>query len=681
MSDGFSLPAKPPQTQGLPQNPGVLTFDRFETLNTKPARAGIGDQEMYWCNNLFPIGPNNLRALWDVGQSIYTTASGNPIDTFAFSNLSSTPLAVVFTQNGAIQQVNTITMAVTQIASGGTITNLNDHIGVSQWGSQYVLFVANQTNGYFVWDGASLYRSGTVGPTVIISNNGAGYTSAPAISPVGGTGTAAAFSASLTANVVSTISVTASGTGYSSGDVVYLAFAGGSAKSSAVATATLNSAGGVALISMSNGGGGYAPSSIRVSLQGGNGIGAAAIAVVSGMGGAVSSVTVTSAGAGYLTAPTVVFEDVNNPVAQATAQTMPFGIKGTAIETFANRVWITDGPLITFSAPSSVSDFNPVNGAGAFRSTDSFLKERFTFLRQSNGFLYLGADSSVNVVSGVQVSGVPPITTFSNQNVDPQIGTIWPDTVQVFSRAIVFANSFGVHAMYGGAVQKVSPQLDGIYATVPESAFPITPSGAIAVIYGIHVYMILLPIIDTITGVQRNALCMWDGRKWWTAGPSIPLTMIASQEINSVLTAWGTDGRSLYPLFQNPNNITKTYQSKWRSDPTYFMEKRANRVAGIVTSLGSQNALLDITVDSERTSQTTQILGASGVTWINNLGQVVPWTNNVGAIVTWIGNSTGYFVRPIDVNGNLMGMTVNSTTPDFIIGSLAIMKQDFDLRI
>jgi hypothetical protein len=219
--------------------------------------------------------------------------------------------------------------------------------------------------------------------------------------------------------------------------------------------------------------------------------------------------------------------------------------------------------------------------------------------------IFIG-DSSVNYISGVQTAGNPATTTFTNQNVDPQVGTPWPDTVQVFSRAIVFANTFGVHAMYGGAVQKVSAPLDGIYTTVTPTGNPpvfgtLQPSAAVAILFGIHVYILLFPIIDQVSGAQRNALLMWDGARWWTARQSVSLTRIASQEINSILTAYGTDGTKIYPLFQTPSSaVTKTVASKLWDSPSYLSQKHAQRVLGLLQSNANDAVSATIAVDTER---------------------------------------------------------------------------------
>lgn len=696
---------QPPGGQQSPPNlPGgfeLIVFEGYDTLNTKPTRPAIGDREMFICDNFMPIGPSNLRTLYDIGAKIYAAASGNTISYFNFGNISDTSLSVIFTSDGGITQVNTGTMASGTIAVPGTIVDPTQQIGFAQWGSQYLLFSAPQANGYFMWDGTLFYQAGSVSPTVNISNNGLHYSSPPIIQAVGGHGSGAAYTSIVSSGgSINQITVTATGSGYAATDgPLYLAFSGGGsgAAASAIATAVLNSTNGVGAITVVVGGSGYSPASVKVTLVGGGGFGATATTTISGgSGGSVSTVTVSAPGQAYTSPPTVQFTDTNNPVAQATSTLMPFGIQGTSIETFTGRVWITNGAAPTtppqksltfFSAPGNPADFSIGDGAGSFLATDSFLRVGYHGLRQSNGFLYLVGDSSVNYISGVTTAGSPLITTFSNQNVDPQIGTPWPNTLQVFSRAIVFANTYGIFSMYGGAVQKVSGPLDGIYTTVIPSGSPpafsgLLPSGAVATVFGIPLYLMLMPILDQQSGNPRNALLLWDGKRWFTAGPSVTMTQIASQEINSVLTAFGTDGTAIYPLFQTPSRaIAKTVQSKWFSKPTYVMAKKAQYVAGLIKSLGSQNAVLTVTVDSESANQAITFTDTSVITWLNNSGTIVAWSTASGSPVTWINPSTGVFVLPADVSGSLIGMTASTTTPDMVLNSLSVAAQQYSLLI
>jgi hypothetical protein len=692
MADGeFQNPAAPQKIPGFPENFSPLVFSGFAGLNTKATRPAIEDQQMAWTDNWMPLGKSNLRTLYDVGSPIFTAATGASVSAFYFANIADTPISVVFNSNGSITQVNTTNNVTKAIAPAGTIADPTKTMSIAQWGSQYIAICAPQTNGYFLWDGNVFYAPGTIGPAVTISNSGLDYTSVPTITPFGGFGTGATFSSTVASSgSVTQITVTNAGSGYGATDVVGLAFSGGGSNTTARGTVTI-SGGLVQSIAVAVSGSGYTQSSVNVSLQGGGGIGATASATV-GAGGAITSYTVTNSGNGYTSAPTVIVTDPNNPVAQATVNIMPFGIQGTAIETFSNRVWIANGDApstpppksrVVFTAPGSPTDFSVGDGAGAFVSTDSFLRVGYHSMKQSNGFLYLIGDSSVNYISGLQVTGTPPITTFSNLNVDPQIGSPWPNSVQVYSRSIVFANTFGIHALYGGAVQKVSTPLDGIYTTVPAVGETPTigglkPSSAVTIIFGIHVYMLLLPIIDAFTGQQVNKLMCWDGAKWWTAQPSVTLTQIASQEINSLITAYGTDGHSIYPLFQTPSNgITKVLQSKLWDNPSYMMTKNSSTLFGLFKSNDTNAASFNFTVDTENgSSSPVTVTNVFGVTWTATGGVVASWTATGGLPVTWQAAGLGQLLpTTINASGVLMGIGTTSTATDVTLISLTLLAQ------
>src|SRR5262249_35398392 len=83
------------------------------------------------------------------------------------------PLAIVVLADGSIYQVVTSTGVATQMAPPGTITNpARQNVGITQSGSEFIIIVAKQTNGYFIWDGTTFFlpgqpfQSGTV-PTGI----------------------------------------------------------------------------------------------------------------------------------------------------------------------------------------------------------------------------------------------------------------------------------------------------------------------------------------------------------------------------------------------------------------------------------------------------------------------------------------------------------------------------------
>lgn len=517
----------------IPANLVPLIFQGFSTLNTNASRPAIKDDEMFWCDGFMPVGASYLRTLPDVGTPIYTASGSVTVAFYDFVNIGALPYCIAYLSDGSIQAINTDTLALVQIAKPGTITNVNrSQVGTSQWGSTYALIVANQTNGYFVWDGKVFYKSG---------------------------------------------------------------------------------------------------------------------ADVPNMG------------------------------------TMPTGIQGTGIETYVNRVWITGNANLTFSAPSSVTNFATADGGGVAPSTDSFLRVSYTRPVQTNGFLYLIADSSVNYISGVTTTGTPATTTYTNQNADPETGSPWPGSITVFGRNIMLANAFGAHVSYGGAVSKVSEPLDGIYNTVPNFG-GLIPSAAKAIIYGKRVWLLLLPVISPISGQQINTMFMWDGKKWWSSQQSPAISYIQYQEINSVLTAYGTDGKSIYPLFQNPSDtFTKTVQSRlWDKGGDILVGKTATRLWGLVRYDSDISLTLDVSIDSENGESSSIIvpLGAGG-SWINANGNTGQWVNSSDEAGEWNSGTSGISTFPptaVGQQGVLLGLTVTTNAADVTLIKLVIGSGMWEYR-
>jgi hypothetical protein len=357
--------------------------------------------------------------------------------------------------------------------------------------------------------------------------------------------------------------------------------------------------------------------------------------------------------------------------------TVPLAINGTDIETYQGRVWIVSGASLTWSAPGSVVDFTTADGGGSITSTDSFLRVQYISLIQTNGFLYLIGDSSVSYISGVSTSGTPPVTVFTLLNADPEVGSPWASTVTTFGKSVIFANAFGAHINYGSAVTKISDPLNGVYNTVSNFA-GLTPSSAKAIIFGIKVWMLLLPIIDPITGQQINKLLIWDGKKWFASNQGVNLTYIQYQEINSVLSAWGTDGTNLYQLFQTPSSsFTKVVQSRlWDQPIGYQMIKTTNRFYALTQYYSWNSPQLSVVIDNELGSApavniTPNIL----IIVVNASGTVIPVVNGSGVAVGILSTSPVVGVIPataIAQHGALLGMTISTQAQDMAIISAMI---------
>src|SRR5216683_3159587 len=336
----------------------------------------------------------------------------------------------------------------------------------------------------------------------------------------------------------------------------------------------------------------------------------------------------------------------------------------------------SDGSIVAINTVTSVA--NTIAAAGTIQNP-SRVNVGFTQLKQTNGFLYLVADSSVNYMSGVQTSGATPITTFTNQNADPEAGTSWPATVDVFNRNILFANAFGAQVSYGGAVTKISEMLDGVYNTVANFG-NIVPSAAKAIVFGKKIWILLLPIIDPVKGQQVNKLWMWNGKQWWASVQDVNLVYIQFQEINSVLTAWGTDGKSVYQLFARPSvNFTKTAQTKlWDKPGGYQFTKFVTRLWGIVRYYSALASTLNITLDNELGSSPALVVPVSSLAaiWTMAGGGISTWTTASATISTWLlGGGTGYSVFQPDAVGQqgvLTGFTLTTNAADMAVVSMMI---------
>ncbi len=369
-----------------------------------------------------------------------------------------------------------------------------------------------------------------------------------------------------------------------------------------------------------------------------------------------------------------------------TPTNMPLGLSGNAIEIFQSRAWVFNNGVGNFSAPSNGASFSGASGGGSFPSTDSFLRRSFISARQSNGFLYVWGDSSINVISNVQTSGSPATTTFNNQNIDPQVGTPWPNSVQAYGRGLIFGTSRGVHALLGGAAEKVSDKLDGIFLnaqSILTGANPTTaPSAAVHTLYGIKVYCLLLPVADLFTGQFRNVLVVYDGKKWFMASQVSRLVYVASQEINSTLTAWGTDGTNAFPLFATPSSsLNKIIQSKLWSGDGFVITKDAFRHYLMATDKSGGGYTLTGTVDmqNENGGNSVSVSFSSNtfaIVWLNATSGVIQWQNSSSQnlFFTVAGLSLGG--QNVNATGALLGVTLQSTSADFIIVAYALLYRN-----
>ncbi len=179
--------------------------------------------------------------------------------------------------------------------------------------------------------------------------------------------------------------------------------------------------------------------------------------------------------------------------------------------------------------------------------------------------------------------------------------------------------------------------------------------------------MVLTQIVDPVANTAQNKLMMFNGQRWWAATQDVGLNFICGQEINSVYTAWGTDGTHLYPLFQTPSTaVAKVAQSKLWDEP-----------GGIETS--KADSRFWSTWQCYNTGSTQINLYVDGV-GIDSSG--AQYTNQQLYTITGP-TSTGFFVTPAEAIGQqgvLTGMTITTAAADMALISAKIMAADVQYR-
>ena len=536
--------------------------------------------------------------------------------------------------------------------------------------------------------GAILAPQSISGVTVV--NGGTGYTNAPNIQFVGGNGVGATGIVQLTGTSIAKVNVVAGGQNYNNTPTINIL--GGGGGSGAVLTPVLGG-GQVIAINVSSGGSGYTqnvevqilPADFGKTTQD-TGTGAGAVAVFAPT--SIASVQMSNYGRSYTNAPAVVINPGANNSAYAVVTLMPFGVSGTTMETYQSRVWIAapaqpgysniyPGGNFQVSAAGSITDFATSDGGVQFTNSDSFLQTRYTALKQSNGYMYFFGDASVSVATNVQTSGSSASTTFNYQNVDPQIGCSWRDSLVPYGRSLIFGNETGAHGLYGGAVTRVSAKLNDLFvnAVFPPKAGAIYPSSGIATIFEVRHFFMLMTITDPDSGALVNKMITWNEREWVITSQSVSLTFIASQNVGTRSFLWGTDGKKLYPLFAKPSaTLVKRLDTKTYGGNEPFEIKSLQGIWVVAQDQTATNA--GITIDTNFIT--------SGLPNQAPLDPSVPDENLNGSVVlfqpiqfyapkpywpTYATGSPGLY----GVNFNIQMSTVS---PDFILGHFLIGYAD-----
>ena len=626
-----------------------------------------------------------------VGGSGYTTAptitfsGGGGSGATATASVSAGAVVGITIVNGGTGYTSPPSIAFSGPGTGASatavITGQGKIIGVNitNPGSNYTSAPTVAISGTGVGATAQAVLAPVGVASVNVVNGGTGFTTTPLITFKGGGGAGATGTVILSPTTVSAVNVTAGGSGYTSAPTVEF-LGGGSGATLPTATANLIGS-SVGSISITDAGANITEA-LQVKITGGGGAGAGGTVLLTPT--SIASVVVASTGQYYTSAPAVVITPGANNSAYATVSLMPYGVSGSAMETYLSRVWIVNpadqpystippGNLWSYSAPGSISDFATSDGGGNAINTDAFLQTRYVNVRQSSGYLYFFGNGSVSVVSNVSTSGTPTVTSYNYQNVDPQAGISFRDSIQDYGKSIVISNEMGIYAVYGGSLANISNKLTQLFTNaVYPSSGGVTPSAAIATIYNLKYYINYLTVRDPDTGAARNVMLLFNEKEWTVASQSGALTFIGTQKLGSNYQAWGTDGSGLYPLFYTPSStLPKRLDTKVYGADKMFIQKQALAVYMQATD----NSATSFGVSG------TFLLSVSGIA-LQNFFQpsLQSGTYNVSLVQPDFQSPSpyyGFWGSSLEGVGFVMaGLRFSSTSPDFTVGHLLMGYAD-----
>ena len=644
------------------QRKSYQVVKQFTGLNTKANRTSIDEKELYWLENIQPIGFGNLKIIPNY-SAVY---SGNTAVTFASPtylysiNLGVTDYVISFNADGSAQYYNVIDSSTGTIATAGTFTGTG--VQVSQWNNEYMMII-DPNNGLFSWDGTHLTEIGSIG-VVAISDGGSGYNVSPSVvisAPNNANGIQANATSFLNTggNTVSFIALTNAGTGYNTTPTVTITSANGAGNNATAVASLLNFKTGTVTINVITGGAGYT-SAPTVSITGGGGTNAAGTAIV--LGNIVTQVVMTNFGSGYTNSANLVVSLSGGGFTNAATITATINnTTNTAIATFSGRLWIAQGRTIYYSAAGSYSDFTSVS-AGFLTLTDSTLHGNITQLLSANNFLYIFGDDSINVFSDVRVQ-TDGTTLFTNTNVSASVGSKRQHTIFPYFRSVLFMNDYGMYALVGSTTSKLSDSLDGLFPNIdfnfPVYAGQVLVNNILCACFNFRYY-------DAVfTQSYRYIQAVFFEKKWFLTSQGDNLSYIASVTVGGKITIYGTQGNSLVKLYNDgANTITSRIQTALMPMGDPIRTKQALKLA--IEATNSNNTIdLTATIDSEVSQNPINVL-TSLIDWTNNNFTVILWTNNSNVTIGW--DTVGYQLFKSDASqyGKYLGCTVTSNSAGFV---------------
>src|ERR1700680_528334 len=196
-----------------------IVFSQFEKMNTRLARQSLPESDAAWMENLQPVGPNNLVPTPAALTALATLTVS--ISSLFFANIGAVDYLIAFRADGGAAWINLSSGAHMLFAPVGTFAAPD----MTVYASQRIL-IQDPKAGYSTWDGSVFVTGGGVSPNIPVTAGGSGFTSPPAVTIGGGSGSGATATAIVSGGAVVSVVLTAPGTAYKSGDVLTVTFGG-----------------------------------------------------------------------------------------------------------------------------------------------------------------------------------------------------------------------------------------------------------------------------------------------------------------------------------------------------------------------------------------------------------------------------------------------------------------------
>jgi hypothetical protein len=359
------------------------------------------------------------------------------------------------------------------------------------------------------------------------------------------------------------------------------------------------------------------------------------------------------------------------------------------VAVYANSTWLCINRILYISSLPGVgggtgydtNSWQLANGALIQRIVDPSLRGQVTRLLSANSYLYVFGKTSITVISGVyiQPGASPPAPSFTMTTLQSLVGTDQPASVVPFDRSILFANKYGIWAITGSSVERISKDIDGTFQYL-SFASPIC-GGQCEVLNIQQASFLLNQANDPVFGNRNIVASFFDG-KWWLANYSLTgtITFMCWGVYNDNPTLFGIINNQLYRLF---DNVLSSPASSWKTALWPMEDPLANKEiqrAGFEVEVSGGTANFTASIDTTNGSYPYSVQSSVGILqFVNNLGQPLNFVNNLNLPIIFFNSIFQLFVGD-SVGGyaNYVGMSV--TASQGAVYELSGMYMDYYLR-